>query len=99
MKARIRKTGEIVEVYHEPQHGQQTVIYKEAVFVNGRMFTENELEFILEESHWQDVRERAAIAALGGLMPNSEQRGDFTYFAVWAVEYADALVEQLKKKV
>ena len=46
MKARIKKTGEIIDVYHEPQHGQVSNIYKESVFVNGRMWQENELEFI-----------------------------------------------------
>ena len=46
MKAKIIKTGEIVEVYHEPQHGQVSNIYKESVLVNGRMWQENELEFI-----------------------------------------------------
>ena len=45
MKAKIKKTGEAVEVYHEPNHGQVTNIYKEAVFVNGRMWEEDELDF------------------------------------------------------
>lgn len=45
MKARVIKTGEIVIVYHEPQHGQITNIYKEAVLLNGRMWTEDELDF------------------------------------------------------
>lgn len=45
MKAKVIKTGEIVEVYHEPQHGQITNIYKEAVLVNGRMWDEAELDF------------------------------------------------------
>ena len=46
MKARIKETGEIVDVYHEPQHGQITNIYKESVFVNGRIWTEDELIFL-----------------------------------------------------
>lgn len=45
MKAKVIKTGEVVDVYHEPQHGQITNIYKESVLVNGRMWTENELDF------------------------------------------------------
>ena len=45
MKAKIIKTGEVVEVYHEPQHGQTSNIYKEAVLLNGRMWTEDELDF------------------------------------------------------
>jgi len=46
MKAKIKKTNEIVEIYHEPQHGQVSNIYKESVFVNGRVWQENELEFL-----------------------------------------------------
>lgn len=50
MKAKVKATGEIVEVYHESQHGQTEIIYKEAVFVNGRIWTENELEFLQDKS-------------------------------------------------
>ena len=67
MKAKIKKTGEIVEVYHETQHGTQEMIYKESVLVNSRMWTEDELELLTNnDEHWQDVRERAAIAAMQG---------------------------------
>ena len=46
MKAKIKETCEIVDVYHESQHGQITNIYKENVFVNGRIWTEDELIFL-----------------------------------------------------
>lgn len=48
MKAKVIETGEIVEVYHESQHGQTTIIYKEAVFLNGRMWKEDELDFSVD---------------------------------------------------
>lgn len=52
-----------------------------------------------KEQHWQDVRERAAIAAMQGVM---NFFGSLDYnretIAKLAVEQADALVEQLKKK-
>ncbi len=48
MRAKVIKTGEVVDVYHEPQHGQITNIYKESVFVNGRMWTEDELDFSIK---------------------------------------------------
>ena len=66
---------------------------------------------VYDEKHWQDVRERAAIAAMQGLVSNrvyadymarkSEENGFKFSDAVSedAVEMADALVEQLKKKV
>ena len=73
MKAIIKKTGEIVDVYHESQHGTPKMIYKESVMVNSRMWAEDELELITndeDDKHWQDVKERAAIAALQGLLAN-----------------------------
>ena len=50
-----------------------------------------------EEKHWQDVRERAAIAALQGMLANQRLYGeDEDYYASRSVEIANALVEQLK---
>lgn len=52
--------------------------------------------------HWQDVRERAAIAAMQAAIFCGE--GEYPFdgcqaeIAKYAVEYADALVEELKKK-
>lgn len=51
-----------------------------------------------EDEHWQDVRERAAIAALGGLLVNTNKVGGEDEFTQVAVDYADSLVERLKKK-
>ena len=52
-----------------------------------------------EESHWQDIRERAAIAAMQGVM---NFFGSIDYnketIAKLAVEQADALIEHLKEK-
>lgn len=100
MKARIKKTSEIVDVYHETQHGTQKMIYKESVLVNSRMWTEDELELLTNnDEHWQEVRERAAIAAMQGVM---NFFGSIDYnketIAKLAVEQADALIEELKKK-
>lgn len=51
-----------------------------------------------QAKHWQDVRERAAIAAMQGVM---NFFGSIDYnteiIAKLAVEQADALVEELKK--
>lgn len=52
------------------------------------------------EKHWQDVRERAAIAAMQGMLSCGE--GAFSYSGVTddivksAVEYADTIVKQLR---
>ena len=111
MKARIKKTGEIVDVYHETQHGTPKMIYKESVLVNSKMWTEDELELLSNsDEHWQDVRERAAIAAMQGIMnffgsidynDTSDkvivEHTDALIIAKLAVEQADALIKELKK--
>jgi hypothetical protein len=54
-----------------------------------------------EDGHWQDVRERAAIAAMQGLLcaPSYEaDRDTLNMIATDAVSIADTLIEKLKKK-
>ena len=54
-----------------------------------------------EKLHWQDVRERAAIAAMQGLLcaPSYEaDRDKLNMIATDAVSIADALIEELKKR-
>lgn len=49
------------------------------------------------QDHWQDVRERAAIAAMHAIINGEfEVSEDPKGVAEGAIEYADALVEQLK---
>ena len=49
-----------------------------------------------EKKHWQDVRERAAIAALGGLLADSTCDSSTESMVKCAIEFADELVKQLK---
>ena len=49
-----------------------------------------------EDEHWQEVRESAAIAAMQGLLANPSRTGCFRDCAETAIEYTDALIEQLK---
>jgi hypothetical protein len=49
-----------------------------------------------EDEHWQEVRESAAIAAMQGLLANPSRTGCFRDYAETAIEYTDALIEQLK---
>lgn len=44
------------------------------------------------------LRNQAAIAALQGLLGNPEIVGDSSDYARYAVNYANALVEELKKR-
>lgn len=102
MEARVKRTGEVVYVYYEGKRGTaMTNMYREVGTGFGRIFSEYEIEFISpdkvqEERHWEDLRERAAIAALHGKLSNQAYRGEIEDFAKDAVDIADALIQQLR---
>ena len=57
---------------------------------------------VYDEKHWQDVRERAAIAAMQAILSNPSceiNSNSIDVIPKNAMIFADALVEQLKKKV
>ena len=96
MKARIRKTGEIVNIADTKIVLEQCDSWGNPIEVKPE-----EVELIqesTEDEHWQDVRERAAIAAMQGIM---NFFGSLDYnretIAKLAVEQADAFIEELKK--
>ena len=98
MKARIKKTGEIVNL---ASYATITLAEHDA-WGNSIELEPEEVELIQEQTedeHWQDVRERAAIAAMQGVM---NFFGSIDYnrdtIAKLAVEQANALIEELKKK-
>lgn len=111
MKSKIRKTGEIVDViYHMGSPKSRSDVFDFVFYVDskGVEHTEpNHLNYYWDfepietatDEHWQDVRERAAIAAMQGVM---NFFGSIDYnkdtIAKLAVEQADALIEQLNKK-
>lgn len=67
------------------------------MMVNSRILTE-------EDKHWQDVKERAAIAALQGLLANpelvwhDEDCEERVFIVPRAMKYANDLVEKLKEE-
>ena len=96
MKAKIKKTGEIVNL---ASYAKITLESCDS-WGNPIEVKPEEVELIgdvTEDEHWQDVRERAAIAALGGLLADSNVVAEEDKVAKVAVEYADELVEKLKK--
>ena len=110
MKARIRKTGEIVEVIcygGNPLNRSDVVDYVNYIDSQGVEHTEpNHLNYYWDfepietnsDDHWQEVRERAAIAAMQGLLANPSRTGCCRGYAETAIECADALIEELKKR-
>ena len=104
MKARKNGSNEEWKEIKYVQLEDSDILYKEEYieFQHDTLSTElKTYEQIGEEAHWQDVRERAAIAALQGMLADTNMKESFCSFAqtsLDAVGYADALVKQLKKK-
>ena len=111
MKARNRKTGEIVDIISYSQlsaaercSGQDYVSYIDS---QGVEHYKEDLNYYwdfepiddIQEQHWQDVKERAAIAALQGLLANPELvKEEHDWLILDAKIYAEKLVEKLKEK-
>lgn len=97
MKAKIKATGEIVNLAPYVK----IILDNCDSWGNPIELKPEEVELIHEQTvdeHWQDVRERAAIAAMQGLLANPNKFGSAEDYADGAVGYADALVEHLKNK-
>jgi len=98
MKAKIKATGEIINI---ASYAKITLDKCDSYGTPIELKPE-EIELIqepTEDEYWRDVRERAAIAAMQGVM---NFFGSIDYnketIAKLAVEQADALIEELKKK-
>lgn len=71
----------------------------ETVEMNGvcGIYFANDVEFEPTPDHWQDLRERAAIAILQAMVTNKDfQRYSAQYKSEMAITHADALVEKMK---
>ena len=95
LKARVKATGEIVEVY---QYGKP--YYIEYVDEKaGRLFHPEELDFLDDPDYWTRLEHQAAIAAMQSLiMTSTHNFGTSEQIAMWANEYATALVKELKEE-
>lgn len=100
MKAKVKDTGEVVEVTpcSEPLNAR-IAFYKTE---QGRMFPMFALEFE-KEVDWEQRRYEIAKAAMQGRLTNQYGnvlvgKGDFKGVAVSAVKFADALIAELKEE-
>ena len=94
MKARIKATGEIVEV--EDLYDDGTAL------VNGRYFKVSELDFFdnFETSDWEQRRYEIAKSMMAAFLSNSCSNvymNTYENQAQEAVKYADMLIDELKK--
>ena len=111
MKARRSGTNDQWEEIKYVQLKDSDTLYKAEVMEFDVPLSESELyeQIGLEnrlQDYWQDVRERAAIAAMQGMLANPELMETMNWNGRdyrWNIEkrailYADALIEELKKK-
>ena len=109
MKVRIKKTGEILEVAEYAKVAMDVC----DSYGNPLEYGLDEIEIVEDvnrspDIYWQQVKIRAAIGAMQGMIANSSEvdyRGTSCYktneddIAIRAVLYARALVEELKEDV
>lgn len=112
MKAKFRKTGEIVDIITYSENTTRCLTdYVGYIDSKGIEHTEMGLNYYWdfelisesEDEHWQDVRERASIAAMQSLFVNFREDAynsdDYQLSIIkCAVKCADLLVEELKNK-
>ena len=105
MKARVKATGEIIEVIaigdYINENGQIIGEYKDA---NGMPYNSYDLDFYIEEGitipdYWTRLEHTYAGMAMQGLILTSSKRmGTDQEVAQWAKELAHALVEKMKEE-
>jgi hypothetical protein len=105
MKARIKATGEVLDVL-DVGIMKENCIASVFSIVDVEIINESQTaELCQAETDWEARRWQAAVAAMQGLITlNAENlRGNLdipvtTSVAEYAVEYADALIAELKKQ-
>ena len=111
MQARVKATGEIVEIVGEGIQNSNMVMA-----AHGEWFTKDELDIVplswkpFEPTYWQKLEHQAAIAAMQGMLNNSYLAGEFRKDPNNGIEdmskivtkaaavYARALVEKMKQE-
>lgn len=106
MKVKVKETGEVIEVYLDMNaipvmETGATRLYRDN---SGKRYLNTELDFVnVNNVDWEMIRINASIAAMQGIVSAvSPERFTIriseTAVAEASVEYADALIHELKKK-
>lgn len=94
MKAKLKDTGEILEVI---PRGYMRVSCGAFSAGDGRILPATALEF-KGDIDWEQVRIQAAMSAMNGLCANVNSfDSECEVIAKWSVQQADALIDELKK--
>lgn len=104
MKARKKNSNDEWQDVAYVQLKNSDILYKQEYLEFDTLSTELKTnEQIANENHWQDVRERAAIAAMQGMVSNPALVDESLNYRITieeaAIGYADALIEELEKKI
>lgn len=99
MKAKIKDTGEVVDVHWE---GDLAAWLGKLASGRFREFKERELEFLETNNiDWEQRRFELIKSAIQGFCANSEpsiaQGTTFQQLAGWSIEMADIIIAELKK--
>ena len=97
MKARVKATGEIVDIFfHDCDKEGVCFYYTE----NYGMYAENEIEIIQtkQPDYWEKLKHQYAGMAMQGILSNQNIGADVTYMVNLSTEVATALVEKLKNE-
>lgn len=102
MKARVKATGEIVEVIRRIVQGRDYLEYVWYYRAEDRYFKEYELEFNIndlpkdEPYYWEKLHHQAAIAAMQGMLGNNDYIERFTVHSIDGISLADDLARCAK---
>lgn len=91
MKARVKLTGEIVNIKDLYDDG--------TALVNDEYFKISELDFFSETIDWEQRRYELAKAAMQGFCSNSHEQvmnASLNMTVEWSLGFADALIKKLK---
>ena len=91
MKARVKLTGEIVNIKDLYDDG--------TALVNDKYFKVSELDFFSETIDWEQRRYELAKAAMQGFCSNPHEQvmsANLNITAEWSLCFADALIKKLK---
>lgn len=105
MKARVKATGEIVDV---SRLGDKYIMTDHLHII---AFNRDELDFEItnEPDYWEKLKHQAVISAMQGLLSNSAYLENFVKYSVEgdnfvrvvstnAIDYATALINKLKEE-
>lgn len=103
MKARKRSTNEIVDIISYSGSTERCPSYDRVSYIDshGQEHPNSDLNFYWDfepiDTDWQSLRAKAAIAAMQGILSSALNIGTPEECAELSVEYANALIEELKQ--